>query len=145
MPARFGVAFMGTGQGAAVKCFVELVHFHDLVFDMGGLVGAVILGDGLGGPDEHIAHAHLAGVALAVVGGELFYQRAGEFAYSLYMKTRSQGDEDVVEDHQDFMTAVVEVTQVDGVAFGAAGVARLAPHDVGDAGLVGRNVERDTA
>src|SRR5271157_3088447 len=67
-----------------------MVHLDDLVFDVGGLCGPVILGDGLSGADQHVADSHLAGVALPVVGGN-FSTKDPAYSCSRSMKILSRG------------------------------------------------------
>ena len=55
-------------------------HFDQFVFQMGGLGRAVIVGRQRCRTDQHVAHADFAAaVALAVIPGESFHQRAAEF------------------------------------------------------------------
>src|SRR5664280_2799286 len=63
-----------TGNTAAEQGLVELIHFDDLVLHMGCPFGAVVLCCRLSCPDEHVTHPHLAGIALAVVGREVFHE-----------------------------------------------------------------------
>ena len=49
--AGFPVSFRSTGDAAAIERLVQLVHFDNLVFDVGCPGNAVVLGNGLGRAD----------------------------------------------------------------------------------------------
>ena len=137
------MAFGRTGDATREQRLVEVGHLDDLVFDVAGLGGAVVLGGQGGGADEHVAHADLAAaVALAVIAGEALHQRAGELDLAAQIHA-VPGHENVLEDHQGFLAAEAPVAHVQLVVLEFAGVAALAPVDVADAGRVGRRAEAD--
>ena len=108
-------------------------HLDELILDVAGLVGAVVVGGHGGGADEHVAHAHLtATVALAVVAGEPLHQHAGEVILAAH-KDALVGHEHVVKDHQGLHTAKFTVAHVHLAALQLTGVAALAADDHKDA------------
>jgi len=64
------------------------------------------------GPDQHVAHAHLAPtVALPVVAGKALHQDAGEWPFAVH-KDPLAGHKDIVEDDQRLVPAERGVTHV---------------------------------
>ena len=116
-------------------------HLDELVLDVGGLVGAVVIGRQRRSADQYVAHAHLAAaVALAVIAGKALDQHAAEFVLAAHEHV-FPGHKQVVEDHQGLVAAELLVADVELAAFELAGVAGLAAVDVEDAFGVGRRHE----
>ena len=130
------MTFGGAGDAAAVQRLVEMGHLDELILDVAGLGGAVIVGGHGGGADQHVAHAYLApAVALAVVTGEAFHQHTGELCLAVKEDTVI-GHEHIVKYGQGFHTAEFGVSYVHLSVFQLAGIAALAAHDQEQAGRV---------
>ena len=88
-----------------------MIHLNNLVFDMGGPGNAIILGSRLGGADQDIAHPHLAGIALPVIGGEFFNELADKPVFFIHEHPLPR-NEHIVENHQRLMPSEIDVAAI---------------------------------
>ena len=71
------------GDADPVHRFVEVRHLDELVLDVGGSLGPVVLRDLSGRADQHVADAGLADVASAVIAGGRFDGRRRELDFAV--------------------------------------------------------------
>jgi hypothetical protein len=117
---------VGRGDAGAVDGLVLVGHLDQFVADVRGFFHPVVVGDGRGRADQHVAYARLADVAAAVIAGEAFDQQGGEVILAVHEDV-VVGDEDVAEDHHRFLAAVAGVAYVQPAFFHAPRVAGLRP------------------
>jgi len=110
--ARLPVTLCCTSDAAAVKGFIQVVHLDDLIADVRRRRYPIELRRRLGGADEDVSDADLAGVTLPVVGSELLDEAACEFIFAAEEDPFPR-DEDIVEDDEGLVTAEEEVTPVE--------------------------------
>ena len=135
-------SFGRAGDAGRIERLVQMDHFDQFVFQVGCFGRAVIVGRQRRRADQHVTHADLAAaVALAMIAGKPFHQRAAEFHFAAHEHV-FPGDEQIVEHHQGFMAAELLVADVDVAAFEFAGITGLAAVDVEDAFGVGRGHKR---
>ena len=105
-------------------------YLDELVFDVRGLGGAVVVCRQRGGADQHVAHADLAAaVTLTVITGETLNQHARKGGLPVHEDV-FLGHEDILEHHERFVAAEIVIADVDLGALKLAGIARLAAIDV---------------
>ena len=137
------VAFCRTGDAAGIEGFIQVHHFNQLVLDVGSLGCTVKVGSNGSSTDQNIAYTDFtATVALTVITGKTLHQQAAELVLTTHENIFVR-NENIVKDHQRFVTAELAVTHIKISAFHFTSVAGLAAIDVVNAFRIRRSNERN--
>ena len=107
-------------------------HLNQLVLDVAGGIGPVVLGNGRGGTYHHIPQPGFTHVAGAVIGREARNHGLCEFVLTVHEHVLP-GDKYIVEHHQGFLAAKPGIALVDVAGLQSPGIATLTPVNVGEA------------